>query len=477
MAYIVKDIAARNAIPAGDRTDGMAVRVLDTGGTFHLRGGTTNAYWVGPFEWGTSADTEIYVNGSTGNDTTGTGAVGAPYATIDRAYRDVPYTLRHSVQIRIAAGTYTSFPNVMNKYEGDGQLSFDGDAEISDDEGTLTVNTATRLGSTNMYDINVSGASWGANEHQDKVIKILTGASTGAYAAVWSNTTDTMRVFFPTSVSMSAADTYIVGEPQVTVNLPDERKIEAIDLNYVSSLDGAGLSRIGLGFINFNATNNVIRVSNTNIIIASCVFASSNDNKHLLLINNSNLNYNTCPTPTEMFTKATVGAYGGQLGIAKKSFANQKVIANNSCYIIGFVSRAFLSVAISNAAVYLTAFGRVNTMQGHFNASSSYFGVSGDDSLQFWVGSTGRIVACYFGEGTYCIEASSSKIYIVDITGGSYTQYAVRIAAGAIINISAALAVTAAGGDIYWDQTTTGASEPASGAAITDSQGAWYIRN
>lgn len=57
----------------------------------------------------TRADVTLYVNASTGNDSTGTGAVGAPFATPQKAVDTAALlTGRKSVLIEVAAGTYST---------------------------------------------------------------------------------------------------------------------------------------------------------------------------------------------------------------------------------------------------------------------------------------------------------------------------------------------------------------------------------
>ena len=477
--YIVKDIATRNSIPAADRTDGDAVFVSGIGQTFFLRGGITNSHWSGPSEWATTADMDLYVDPA-GDDDAGTGAVGAPYLTIDRAYEDVPFLIKHNVHVRIAAGTYTSFPkSVRNEYEGDGQLSFDGVAEISDDLGTLTVNTAVQLGTTQMYEINVAGAGWVVDAHKEKILRIESGANAGEYAVVWSNTADTMKVFFASGSLMIGTDTFIVGDPQVIVNNTTNLiKIEAIDKETTNGMNSSSLARIGLGFITFNATNDVIKIQNSVVVLAYCVLSSATDWKTPLSLVNSIVNQQVPPTVAGMFTKITVAAYAGQIGVAKFNAANQKIPIDGTNYLMGFLFRGKINISLSSLGVYFCAFGLVNCTQGLLNTNGLYVGMAGEDSLQFWVNSSGRLISSYFGEGTYCLEMDTgSVVYINNITGGNYTQYAAKMGPGCLLHVDDALAVTVATGDIWWVQTAAGAGEPAAGAAETDSQGSFYVRS
>ena len=101
-----------------------------------------------------TADSTIYV-ATTGNDTTGTGAVDAPYATITKALSVIPKNLGgYTATINIAAGTYTDTPTILSFYGGNmvlafaetvtitGQLKFIGNKAYITSTGTITVNCA-----------------------------------------------------------------------------------------------------------------------------------------------------------------------------------------------------------------------------------------------------------------------------------------------------------------------------------------------
>lgn len=79
------------------RADGVRDSDLNRieGNILHLYGMSVNA------------DITIYVNGSSGNDTSGSGTAAAPYKTITKALSVLPRNIdRHVVVINISAGTY-----------------------------------------------------------------------------------------------------------------------------------------------------------------------------------------------------------------------------------------------------------------------------------------------------------------------------------------------------------------------------------
>ena len=74
----------------------------------------------------TTKDLTIWIS-TTGNDVTGNGTVGNPYATWGRAFQEVPLFIEHRVRIKSLSGTYTSFPAHLRHWIGrDGLLTMEG---------------------------------------------------------------------------------------------------------------------------------------------------------------------------------------------------------------------------------------------------------------------------------------------------------------------------------------------------------------
>lgn len=78
------------------------------------------------------AATTLYVNASTGNDTTGTGSAGAPFKTITMALSVLPKDLGGFAHtISITAGTYAETVNIHNFFGGTIALSGASGAAVS----------------------------------------------------------------------------------------------------------------------------------------------------------------------------------------------------------------------------------------------------------------------------------------------------------------------------------------------------------
>lgn len=160
----------------------------------------------------------LYVS-PTGDDDDGDGSVTSPYATITRAYRDVPYLVEHKIVIRILAGTYTDFPaNVNNQIGRQGQLSFEGIGTPPVSAGPFTVNTATKTGGA-MLEINVAAAGWGVDDFYGKFVRMTSGDAIGRVFPIHRNSADTIETIHPYWPDPAPANTFNVIDPAVTINL------------------------------------------------------------------------------------------------------------------------------------------------------------------------------------------------------------------------------------------------------------------
>lgn len=168
--------------------------------------------------YATTSDMDLYV-ATTGDDVTGDGSVGSPYATITRALQDVPKEIRHIVHVHVAAGTYADFPEEVNfELIGSGAaFSIDGTAAISVvDAGpyTIDVGGVAALGGTSTSLITVAGGGLMPAAWQGKFLRMLTGAAAGHLVACADNTASVATVQHSWSM-LAPGDTFEIVEPGV----------------------------------------------------------------------------------------------------------------------------------------------------------------------------------------------------------------------------------------------------------------------
>lgn len=145
-------------------------------------------------------DMTVYIS-PTGDDEAGKGTALEPWATFDRALRDIPNA--NVLTIRPAAGTYTSFPEHLSLPRRGGTVVIDASHNAYPRvAGPYVLAAATGLSPQNPtygakigYDYSVAGVSWGADAHYGRYIHWLTGPATGYIYPIYSNTATALRSY------------------------------------------------------------------------------------------------------------------------------------------------------------------------------------------------------------------------------------------------------------------------------------------
>lgn len=157
-----------------------------------------------------SAARTIYVE-TTGDDVTGDGSVGSPFATILRALQDIGTYVNASMTIEIGAGTFDWDVDCVNEFSrfrltGNPNFRFNGDTPTAVETGlTLT----PQVGKEWTYD--VSGGTFTPDEHNERWLY-----DGSRYAPIIENGTDTIGSFMGFSASTG------VYELVTTVNFETE---------------------------------------------------------------------------------------------------------------------------------------------------------------------------------------------------------------------------------------------------------------
>ena len=165
----------------------------------------------------------LYVNGATGNDTTGDGSVTYPFKTLHCLDDFDDRKLKHEIKFIVTAGTYTYFPATpFINHERYGKIVLDGtDNTWPKYKGPFTVSAVADasdpgpMGVALAIDLTVTAAGWTVDEFFKKSVHVLTGAQAGSVFPVFKNTTDTIRLS-PDWIGFEEGDTFeIVTEPVV----------------------------------------------------------------------------------------------------------------------------------------------------------------------------------------------------------------------------------------------------------------------
>lgn len=138
------------------------------------------------------ADATYYVDAVLGNDANA-GTALAPFKTIGAATALIPHVLNHNFTINIKAGTYVEEIKITTHIQAPGVLlSF-----IGLDWSLITPATGVQSGtftSVSTRFITMAAAGWTVNDLKGKFVKVTSGAQSGKYFPIASNTIDTLEI-------------------------------------------------------------------------------------------------------------------------------------------------------------------------------------------------------------------------------------------------------------------------------------------
>jgi len=174
----------------------------------------------------TFADMDIYVDGTSGSDTTGDGSASAPFATFTKAFSVVPYVVKHVVTIRPTAGTYTDWPDLIaHRFDG-GTIVVDASGltptTLSGPHTIAAVTPLTQQAWSWMYfgnDIQASGSpGWTPDAYRGKFALFANGPRANEMSAIFYNDTDEIRVGIDGGSPWQVGNTFSIVEQAVTIS-------------------------------------------------------------------------------------------------------------------------------------------------------------------------------------------------------------------------------------------------------------------
>lgn len=457
----------------------------------------------------TERDMNVYIS-TTGNDTTGNGTQASPFATFGKAFDIIPYEIVHKINIRVAAGTYNSFPRtVRHEINSDGQLVIEGLGDLIQVAGPFTLTGATELvagGESLGWDITVSGAGWGADDYTGKFIKYTNGDTMiDRCIPIFSNTTDTIRHLQTMTYSPDvpkAGSTFTIVEPTVKINIADD--------NTVFDIRSNGVDRTGA------------------VIMANLEFTNTaSDQTAFLFTNTGRFNMGVVVFRNSSQYTFTIGIYGGGINdttftiLDRTQLVNQQLIVSRAMYEIYYITWSGMVVentygdSLKNWAINIG--NNVNnsysgnavianaTTQGYTEfrcqgGGSLHYSLCGHLEVdhQSTVNLTNNIIV----ESTYANAIrvdDSSKLEItsnlinkatvgvniedactvqfdnVVITAANVSSYGVRIGKGSKVVCTGTNALDGTATGCYFTQTSAAQAFPSAPGMITDSLGSVLI--
>lgn len=165
---------------------------------------------------------DIYIE-TTGDDNTGDGSVAKPYATIQRAFRDIPLKTKEQRRIYLGAGTFDIDRDVhWTSYFGRHEMY--GTTSV---EASQTIDVVVAADDADGLQLQSTGAGWTPDEHVGKHITWTSGNYNGQYGVIYHNTADTIFVSHSVNIGSidiygtvpTAGDTYDILSLDTTINL------------------------------------------------------------------------------------------------------------------------------------------------------------------------------------------------------------------------------------------------------------------
>jgi len=238
-----------------------------------------------------AANVTVYVD-LAGNDVTGDGTVGSPYATIARAFKDVPIRSEYQRTIQLGAGSFTFPSNWTNAFVGNGHY-IKGTTSVGSAHTISSINTSSR---DNGLILSVApDPGWALNSLVGQHIKFTSGSLNNTYGVIYENTSDTIYVSNAKSgawVNPAPADTFAFHTLDSTIDnnvtSPDRIGVQfdyliMQDLNFTGGYFGVGYSTFGSVRCNFNIEQNAIGAY-TRGVFWTCYLAENNTLSNVMTV-------------------------------------------------------------------------------------------------------------------------------------------------------------------------------------------------
>jgi len=207
----------------------------------------------------TTADHDIYVDPNSGSDITGHGTSSKPFATLTRAFRDIPRHIKHLTRVLCKAGTYNEFPKTLyHEYSENGTLVLECIDDPTVEAGPFTITAWNELGAWwQEHTCQVAGAGWTPDQFAGDFIKVTSGVYTGYYCSIYKNTADTLYLV-GNLVYPVAGNTFEIVSPSGVVNVDEGISWGSVPRENIlpdPAPLGYDLSRVGIANMSFNTAS------------------------------------------------------------------------------------------------------------------------------------------------------------------------------------------------------------------------------
>jgi hypothetical protein len=428
--------------------------------------------------------------------------VGAPFATVNKAYSTLPKFINHDCRILVEAGDYPSgFPESIAPIFGEnGSLLITGVGAPTAVMSGLAVTGVTDL-SGNVQRVAIGAGGLGADDSlSGQFLHITAGTSPGYCVLIAANTSNSIDVIH-SSKKVVNGDTISTINPAVKVG-GTKTKIQISNLGAHAHDDANWLfkSRIAIQniWLNFEGSTfsqGVFAVEDCDILL-EFVRISANYTSHTpIRFKNAYHRYNSTFYSTNEHLALAMTGLVNSTGFEKIGFS---VTWNNArddhrmlevvgdCEVSQFVIMGGLYLTQARIYSWYSSVGNIESYAGNIELNAAFIvGTTGVNNI-YALNSVIRLYTVYFEHGNYALElrngcngafekclCSATNIAQSAINANVLTQIRLKGAHAGFLGANAARAAyvfVAPAVDIE------GAAWPANGAGATDSMGSWVVR-
>lgn len=444
----------------------------------------------------TFADMDIYVNGTSGSDTTGDGSASAPFATFGKAFSVIPQVIKHVVTIRPAAGTYTSFPAFVERVYQGGTIVIDASGvtptSLSGPHTIAAVTPLTFLAWSWMYfGNNVQAAAapgWTPDDYRGKFALFSNGPWQDMMSCIFYNTTDTMRLGVDNGAPWVVGNGFSIVEPAVKVQVTHRvvfKNNEVYDPFFgglipqlvIAGVDFSSSYTSGAGFV----------FENIDVNLPFCSFKSSGNNSCVFF---KGVNLNASSIAGLLDQAGLENDFSKQTYIAGKTLGARSVLCDEGAYLQCLITRDQIYSFGGMTGVYYSMCGECLLTGTHkCSVDLLYLEQQGYNGGGMFADDCPVILFTVWIERG--AQAANSPCFRISGSGNTFSwtfqgnaaglgagNYSLEIREGGMFSLKDGTTTILAGaGAIKFNfGGTTHAAWPGSGVAFTDSAGSFVQR-
>jgi len=409
----------------------------------------------------TQGNMDIYVS-TTGNDVTGDGTVGNPYATATRAIDDIPLYVNHIVNVFFAAGVYSGWPKTVDVHTGEtGEVRFQAVGSYPVVAGPFAVVSRVAEGSYG-YRYTVSGVSWSVGQFYGLMIRYRTGANAGIQEFILKNSANSVSVMGP-YYPLQPGDEFEIVNCPVRIEMPER------NYRIHSAADSAALGfQNDLGHFVFAG----IHLENTNVLTQRNLSLQGPGTFVFSLAKVTGMTVD-CRDDTGIPPISWASGNGiaplepqilhNPVWTSKFFISHSKVLPVShvsgeyalmvngkiAIWTFGIIAGVLFSPASFNVGLANVSVGPIVLYTGYLYMGSTYsYHCLGKPCVEM-IGGTITVSSAYLGDTTQDgLDLQNSNGKISSTEGALITGYAVRMRPGSSIITNAVTGLNATGGDI-----------------------------